>query len=103
VSPVVFDALLAAARWVFVGAMVLATVYLFWSGFAERVLTIRYAGGAVAMAAAFGAAWVTSLHMIGAQLAGMSATNAVSVLSPALLPLTIGVLAPWSLSRIRHV
>jgi hypothetical protein len=103
VSPVLFDALLAATRWVFFGAMVLTTVYVFWSGFAEHVLTIRYAGGAVAMAAAFGAAWVTTLHVTGAQLAGMSATNAVSALSPALLPLTIGVLAPWSLSRIRHV
>jgi hypothetical protein len=102
VSPFVFDALFAAARWIFLGAMVFTTVYVFWSGFAERVLTIRYAGGAVAISAAFGAAWLTVLHMAGVQLAGMSATNALSVVSPALLPLMASVLAPWSLSRIRH-
>ena len=39
VSPFVFDALSAAARWIFFGAMVFTTVYVFWSGFAERVLT----------------------------------------------------------------
>ncbi len=58
--------------------MVFTTVYVFWSGFAERVLTIRYASGAVAISAAFGAAWLTVLHMAGVQLAGMSAMNAVS-------------------------
>ena len=102
VSPFVFDALFAAAHWIFFGVMVFTTVYVCWSGFAERVLTIRYASGAVAMSAAFGAAWLTVLHMAGVQLAGMSAINAVSILSPALLPLMVSVLAPWSLSRIRH-
>jgi hypothetical protein len=102
VSPFVFDALFAAARWIFVGAMVFTTVYVFWSGFAERALTMRYASGAVAISAAFGAAWLAVLHIAGVQLAGMSATNAVSMLSPALLPLMASVLAPWSLSRIRH-
>ena len=102
VSPFVFDAIFAAARWVFFAAMVFTTVYVFWSSFAERVLTIRYASGAVAMSAAFGAAWLTVLHMAGVQLAGMSAMNAISVVSPALLPLMASVLAPWSLSRVRH-
>ncbi|HET9385824.1 MAG TPA: hypothetical protein VFO67_11805 [Gemmatimonadales bacterium] len=102
VSPFVFDALFAAARWIFFGAMVFTTVYVFWSGFAERVLTIRYASGTVAMSAAFGAAWLTVLHMAGVQLAGMSAINAVSILSPALLPPIFSALAPWSLSRARH-
>jgi hypothetical protein len=101
-SPVVFDALFAAARWTFFGAMVLTTVYVFWSGFAERVLTLWYASGAVAISAAFGAAWLTTLQIAGVQPAGMSAMNAISVVSPALLPLMAGVLAPWSLSRIRH-
>jgi hypothetical protein len=103
VSPFVVDASVAAARWILFAAMVCTTVYVFWSGFAERVLTIRYASGAVAMSAAFGAAWLTMLHMAGVQLAGMSAINAVSILSPALLPPLVSVLAPWSLSRIRHV
>jgi hypothetical protein len=103
VSPFVFDALFAAARWVFFGAMVFTTIYVFWSGFAERVLTIRYASGAVASSAAFGAAWLTVLHMAGVQLAGMPAIAAVSILSPALLPLMASVLAPWSLDRMRHL
>ena len=78
VSPFVFDALFAAARWIFLAAMVFTTVYVFWSGFAERVLTIRYASGAVAISVAFGAAWLTVLHIAGVQLAGMSAMNAIS-------------------------
>ena len=96
------DVVYGAMRWIAAAAMVFTTVYVFWSGFAERVLTIRYASGAVAISAAFGAAWLTVLHMAGVQLAGMSAMNAVSILSPALLPLMASVLAPWSLSRIRH-
>jgi hypothetical protein len=102
VSPLLFDTLFSAARWIFFGAMVLTTVYVFWSGFAERVLTIGYAGGAVAIAAAFGAAWLTALHIAGVQPAGLSAMNAVWILSPAVVPLTIGVLTPWSYSRVRH-
>ena len=96
------DVVYGAMRWIATAAMVFTTVYVFWSGFAEHVLTIRYASGAVAISAAFGAAWLTALHMAGVQLAGMSAMNAISVVSPALLPLTASVLAPWSLSRIRH-
>jgi hypothetical protein len=96
------DVVYAAMRWIATAAMVFTTVYIFWSGFAERVLTIRYAGGAVALSAAFGAAWLTMLHIAGVQLAGMSAMNAISVVSPALLPLMASGLAPWSLGRIRH-
>jgi hypothetical protein len=66
------------------------------------VLTTRYVGGAVAISAAFGAAWLTALNIAGLQLAGMSATSAISVVSPVFLPLMTGALAPWSLSRIRH-
>jgi hypothetical protein len=97
------DVVYAAMRWIATAAMVFTTVYVFWSGFAERVLTMRYASGAVAISAAFGAAWLTVLHLAGMQLAGMSAMNAISVVSPSLLPLMASVLAPWSLSRIRHV
>ena len=96
------DVVYGAMRWIATAAIVITTVYVFWSGFAEHVLTIRYASGAVAMSAAFGAAWLTVLHMAGAQLAGMSAMNAISAASPALLPLMASVLAPWSLNRIRH-
>ena len=103
VSPFVFDAIFAAARWIFLAAMVFTTVYVFWSGFAERLLTIRYASGAVAISAAFGAAWLTVLHMAGVQLAGMPATDVVGIMWPVLVPLMASVLAPWSLSRIRHM
>jgi len=102
VPPFVFGAIFAAARWTFFAAMAGAIVYVSWTGFAERVLTLRYASGALAISGAFAAAWVTVLHMAGAQLAGMSAMNAVSILSPASLPLMASVLAPWSLSRVRH-
>jgi hypothetical protein len=96
------DVVFEAMRWIAAAAIVFTTVYVFWSGFAEHVLTTRYASGAVAISAAFGAAWLTVLHIAGVQLAGMSAMNAMSVVWPALLPLMASVLAPWSLSRIRH-
>ena len=102
VSPFVFDLLFVATRWIFLGAMVVTTVYVFWRGFAERVLTIRYASGAVAVSLVFGAAWLTVLRAAGVSLADMRAADAVRTLSPALLSLTVSVLAPWSLSRIRH-
>ena len=102
VSPFVFDATLAAWRGILLAAIVFTIVYVFWSGFAERVLTLRYASGTLAISAAFGAAWLTVLQMAGVQLAGMSALNAVWILLPASLPLTIGALAPWSYSRVRH-
>ncbi|MNC91083.1 hypothetical protein D3C83_72740 [compost metagenome] len=89
-------------RWIATAAIVLTTAYVLWSGFAERVLTIPYAAGAVAISAAFGAAWLTVLHMAGVQPAGMSPMNVISVVAPALLLLMVSVLAPWSLSRIRH-
>jgi hypothetical protein len=103
VSPFVFDAIFATARWIFFGAMVFTTVYVFWSGFTERVLTIRYAGGAVAISAAFGAAWLTMLRAAGLQLAGAPTMDALWMLSPTVLPLMAGILAPWSLNRIRHM
>jgi hypothetical protein len=94
------DVVYGAMRWIAAAAIVFTTVYVFWSGFAEHLLTIRYASGAVAISAAFGAAWLIALRIAGLQPAGM---NAVSMLSPALLPLLASVLAPWSLSRVRHM
>jgi hypothetical protein len=96
------DVVFEAMRWIAAAAIVFTTVYVFWSGFAEHVLTTRYASGAVALSAAFGAAWLTTLHIVGVHLAGMSAMNAMSVVWPALLPLMASGLAPWSYSRIRH-
>jgi hypothetical protein len=96
------DVVYGIMRWLTTAAMVITIVYVVWSGVAEQVLTIRYASGAVAVSAAFGAAWLIVLHMAGVPLAGMSAMRGFSVLSPTLLPLTVSVLAPWSYSRIRH-
>ena len=73
--------------------MVFATIYLFWSGFAERVLTIRYACGALVVSAAFAAAWHAGLHCRGRR---------IGILWLALVILTAIVLAPWALSRVRH-
>jgi hypothetical protein len=103
VSTSLVDALFSATRWIAAAALVLVTAYLFRSGFAERLLTVRYACGAVVISVAFAVAWLTVLHATGVHLSGMPVANAVSMLSPALLPLTLGVMAPWSLDRTRHM
>ena len=56
-------------------ASVLATVYLFWSVLAERLLTLRQACGVLLVSAAFAAAWVTVLSAAGVQLTTMPATD----------------------------
>jgi len=101
VSAFLVDAIFVATRWILAGATVFAIAYLFWSGFAERVLTAGYACGTVVISAVFAVAWLT-LRAGGAQFAGMPATNAASMAWPLFLPLIVGVLAPWSLNRIRH-
>lgn len=86
-----------ATGWIAVAAMLFATIYLLWRGFAERALTISYVCGAVVISLAFGLALLTVLQATGAQ-------PAVSMLWLALLPpLMVGLMAPWSLSRIRHM
>jgi hypothetical protein len=96
------DVLVWMTRWIDTPAIVVATIYVAWRVFAERLMTLRSAFGAVLVSAAFGAAWVTVLSAAGLQLAAMSTTQAVWMLSPMLLPLMASVLAPWSLSRVRH-
>jgi len=95
------DVVHRAMRWIAAAATVSTTLYVFWTGFAEHVVTTRYASGAVAISAAFAAAWLTVLHIAGVQLTEMSAMNALSVVWPALLPLMASGLAPWSYGRIR--
>jgi hypothetical protein len=102
-SAFLVGAIIRATPWIAAAAMALATVYLFWSGFAERLLTARYACGALVISAAFGAAWLTVLHAAGVPLAGMPVKHAALILWPLLLPLMASVLAPWSLSRVRHI
>ena len=96
------DALFRAAPWMTAAAIALATVSLFWRVLAEQLLTPSQALVAVLISAAFGATSVTVLRAAGVQLAGLAPTDAVWILSPALLPLLASVLAPWSLSRVRH-
>ena len=96
------DALFGATPWIAAAASVMATGYLFCRVLEERMLTLGQASGAILVSAAFGVAWATVLGAAGVSLAGLSATDAVGMLSPALVPLTASVLAPWSLSRIRH-
>lgn len=96
------SSILEATKWIAAAAMVLATGYLSWNVFEERLLTLRQASSAILFSAAFGMAWATVLGATGVSLAGMPTTDAAWMLSPALLPLLVSVLAPWSLSRIRH-
>jgi hypothetical protein len=78
--------------WVSGIAMALATAYLAWNGFAQRVLNTRYAFGVLAISAVFGLAlW-----------AGTPVTNLAGIAYFALGILLIGVLPPWALSRARH-
>jgi hypothetical protein len=101
-STFLLSAIVTATRWIATAAMVLTTVYLLWSGFAERTLTTGYVSSVLVISAAFGAAWLTVLQAAGVQLGEMRALDAVWILSPVLLPLMASVLSPWSFNRIRH-
>jgi hypothetical protein len=92
-----------ATSWIAAAAIVSVTVYLAWRTFVERLLTRYQAWGIVVLSAVFAAAWLTLLRAAGMSVNGMSAADAVRILAPALLPITIGVLAPWSYSRVRHI
>jgi len=93
---------ITVTKWIVVAAMTLATAYLLWRVLAEQILTLRQACGAILTSAAFGVAWITVLQAVGVQLSGRPAMDAAWMLSPALLTLMAAVLAPWSLSRVRH-
>ena len=90
------NAILSATKWALTAALLAATTYLIWNGLSERALTTSYLGGTLLISAAFGAAWVTLVNLTGGQFTAWA-------LWPALLPLIAGVLAPWSLGRIRHL
>lgn len=95
-------AILRGTSWIAASAILCTTVYLAWRTFVERLLTLSQVWGIVLLSAMFAAAWLTLLRAAGVSLNGMPAADAVRILSPALMPLTISVLAPWSYSRIRH-
>lgn len=94
--------ILKATSWAVAAAFVFATAYLAWRTFAERLLTAGHATGVVLVSTAFAAAWLTVLRAAGLSPADMTVADGVRMLWPALLPLTLGVLTPWSYSRIRH-
>jgi hypothetical protein len=94
--------ILGTTLWVVAAAGVIATVYLYSRVFAERLMSVRMAGGAALVAAVFVAAWLTLLRAAGLQLTMTSTTDALWMLSPMLLTLMASVLVPWSLSRVRH-
>ena len=96
-------AIFRATSWVAAAAIVLVTAYLAWRTFAERLLTLGQAWGVVLLSAIFAAAWLTMLRAAGLSLTERPAADALQMLLPALLPLTISVLAPWSYSRVRHL
>jgi hypothetical protein len=92
VSAALAKGFFTASFWVSGSAILICASYLLWRGFAQRVLTIVYVCGVLAISAAFAVAWI----------AGMPGTGAVATLWPVLLVLMLGVLAPWSLGRARH-
>ena len=94
--------ILTASKWAVASTLVLATCFVAWRAFRERLLTLRAACVGVFVSAVSGAAWVTVLHLGGVQLAEEPATDAVWILLPVLLPPVAFVLAPWSLGRVRH-
>lgn len=105
VSQFVLSAAQGLTGWVMAlvaAASVVATGYLFRVVVSERLLTLRHACGVLLGSAAFAAAWVTVLAAAGVPLGTMPALGVTVMLSPALLPLMAGVIAPWSLSRVRN-
>lgn len=94
--------ILRATGWMAAVAMVLATAYLGWRTSVEQLMTVRQALVVILLPPVFGTAWVTLLGAMGVSLTALPTADAASMLAPALLPLTIGVLVPWSYSRVRH-
>jgi hypothetical protein len=92
----------AAAPWVTAAALALLTPFLLWRVLVERLLSWRWAGLALLVSAAFGAALMTLLHDSGVSSGALPAPGAVWMLWSALLPLLVCLLAPWSLARVRH-
>lgn len=83
-------------------ALLAAPIYFLWSGLAERTLTTRYAGVALAILVAFGAAYWTLLRTAGEPHAGIHWTAMLLLSWPMLLALLGGAIAPWALNRVRH-
>ena len=111
-AQVLADTMLAGTKWAVIAALALATIYLLWTSLVERLLTLRSVGVLLLTWLTFAAAWATVLRADGVQLVlrvlarvqltDLPATDVMWMLWPMLLLLTVSVLTPWSLSRIRH-
>ncbi len=86
-----------------VAAVALGTLYLFWRSMAERILAPYQAIAVVLVSATVVAAWATLLSAAGTPVSQMPPVRAALALSPSLFTLTALLLAPWSLSRVRHL
>src|SRR5690606_27781504 len=95
--------MLAAVPVLVAAALTLGTLYLLWRTVAERILAPHQAAAAVLASAVVALACATLLGAMGAPISSIPPLGAVLALSPSLLTLTALVLAPWSLSRVRHL
>lgn len=97
------DAMLTALALITAAAIMLATLYLFRRTVAENLLTRKQVTGGVLMSALFAAAWLSLTYSSGLRLSELSLAGVALVSLPVVLPLFASVLAPWSLSRMRHI
>jgi len=93
---------LMTTRWIVAGALAIGTAWLCWRLLEERLFSPRQAWITGLLLAAFGVTWVMLLRKAGMSANELDAAEALWMLCPVFLPLTFIVLAPWSLSRIRH-
>lgn len=101
-NSMLLNAILGMVPWLG-GAVVAGTLYLFWRTVTERILAPQQAAVVVLVSAGIAVAWVMVLSAAGAPISQMPFRKAALALSPALWALMALVLAPWSLSRIRHL
>lgn len=95
VSALLLDSVLRTTGWIAAAVLVSAAVYLLWNSFAERLLTVRYACGALVITALFGLAWLTAFRAV-------EGPPVMAMFLLVLVPLIVSVLAPWSLGRVRR-
>lgn len=95
--------ILGATQWIASVAMLLAAMYFAWRLHAERLFTPTLAGGLVVVTVGFAAAWALAAQAVAAPFTNMPAPVIAWSMSPALLPLVTGLLAPWALARLRHI
>lgn len=87
------QAMRVAIPWIVEAALVISIVYVLWSGFADRALTITYVAVAVLL---------SILNLVAYLPGNEPPLGTGEIFRQALVPLLIFVLAPWSLNRLRH-